>query len=62
MAKNKPKTYTKPELIAKLKEISAMGFIPNARKGNAGGIGNTLEDLSVSKKTIYQYQTPRNGN
>ena len=22
-----------------------MGFIPNARKGNAGGIGNTLEDL-----------------
>ncbi len=45
MAKNKPKTYTKPELIAKLKEISAIGWIPNARRGNAGGIGNTLEDL-----------------
>jgi len=45
MAKNKPKTYTKPELITKLKEISAMGWIPNARRGNAGGIGNTLEDL-----------------
>ena len=45
MTKNKPKTYTKPELIAKLKEISAMGWIPNARRGNAGGIGNTLEDL-----------------
>ncbi len=45
MAKNKPRTYTKPELIARLKEISAMGFIPNARRGNAGGIGNTLEDL-----------------
>ncbi|MDP3999060.1 MAG: MvaI/BcnI family restriction endonuclease [bacterium] len=45
MNKNKPKTYTKPELIAKLKEISAMGWIPNARRGNAGGIGNTLEDL-----------------
>ena len=45
MTKNKPKTYTKPELIAKLKEISAMGFIPNARRGNAGGIDNTLEDL-----------------
>src|SRR3989339_2128597 len=45
MTKNKPKTYTKPELIAKLKEISAMGFVPNARRGNAGGIGNTLEDL-----------------
>jgi hypothetical protein len=43
--KNKPKTYTKPELIAKLKKISAMGFVPNARRGNAGGIGNTLEDL-----------------
>ncbi len=41
----KPKTYTKPELIAKLKEISTMGWIPNARRGNAGGIGNTLEDL-----------------
>jgi len=41
----KPVIYTKPALIAKLKEISAMGFIPNARKGNQGGIGNTLEDL-----------------
>jgi hypothetical protein len=45
MAKNKPKTYTKVELIARLKEISAIGFVPNARRGNAGGIGNTLEDL-----------------
>jgi len=45
MAKNKPKIYTKLELIAKLKEISAIGFVPNARRGNAGGIGNTLEDL-----------------
>ncbi|MEK7136534.1 MAG: MvaI/BcnI family restriction endonuclease, partial [Patescibacteria group bacterium] len=41
----KPFIYTKPALISKLKEISAMGFISNARKGNAGGIGNTLEDL-----------------
>lgn len=41
----KPFIYTKPALIAKLKEISAMGFVPNARKGNHGGIGNTLEDL-----------------
>lgn len=37
--------YTKPILIDKLKEISKMGWIPNARKGNHGGIGNTLEDL-----------------
>jgi hypothetical protein len=41
----KPKIYTKPALIAKLKEIAGMGFIPNARRGNQGGIGNTLEDL-----------------
>lgn len=42
---SKPKIYTKPALIAKLKEISTMGFIQNTRKGNAGGVGNTLEDL-----------------
>lgn len=41
----KPFTYTKQELINKLKEIASMGFVPNARHGNAGGIGNTLEDL-----------------
>lgn len=41
----KPTIYTKPALITKLKEISAIGFIPSARKGNHGGIGNTLEDL-----------------
>ncbi|MEK7582867.1 MAG: MvaI/BcnI family restriction endonuclease [Patescibacteria group bacterium] len=41
----KPKIYTKQALIEKLKEISSMGFIPNARRGNAGGVGNTLEDL-----------------
>lgn len=45
MTKNKTKTYTKPELISKLKQISAIGWIPNARRGNAGGVGNTLEDL-----------------
>ncbi len=41
----KPKIYTKQSLIEKLKEIASMGWIPNARRGNAGGIGNTLEDL-----------------
>lgn len=41
----KPVLYTKPALIAKLKTISKMGWISNGRKGNAGGIGNTLEDL-----------------
>lgn len=41
----KPKTYTKQGLIAKLKEISEMGWINNGRHNNHGGIGNTLEDL-----------------
>jgi hypothetical protein len=41
----KPKFFTKPGLIEKLKKISEMGWIPNVRKGNHGGIGNTLEDL-----------------
>jgi hypothetical protein len=39
------KTFTKEELVTKLKEIAAKGWIPNARHGNHGGIGNTLEDL-----------------
>lgn len=39
------KIYTKPQLIKKLKEISQQGWIRNGRHGNAGGIGNTLEDL-----------------
>ena len=39
------KTYTKPQLIKKLKEISKQGWVPNTRHGNAGGIGNMLEDL-----------------
>lgn len=37
--------FTKSDLIARLKDISAAGFVPNARKGNHGGIGNTLEEL-----------------
>lgn len=39
------KIYTKEELIDALREIRARGFIPCARVGNHGGIGNTLEDL-----------------
>ena len=37
--------YTKEALIAELKRIREQGWIPNARPGNAGGVGNTLEDL-----------------
>ncbi len=41
----KPIIFSKQVLINKLKEIVARGFVPNARRGNSGGIGNTLEDL-----------------
>jgi hypothetical protein len=39
------KIYTKDELIERLKQIRSTGWIPNARPGNVGGVGNTLEDL-----------------
>ncbi|RZL41892.1 MAG: MvaI/BcnI restriction endonuclease family protein, partial [Pedobacter sp.] len=39
------KIYTKESLIQELKDISNRGWIENARHGNHGGIGNTLEDL-----------------
>jgi hypothetical protein len=39
------KLYTKESLITELQKIAKRGWIENARKGNDGGIGNTLEDL-----------------
>jgi hypothetical protein len=39
------KIYTKDGLIRELKNIASKGWIDNARCGNQGGIGNTLEDL-----------------
>lgn len=39
------KTYTKPELINKLIAVTKTGWIKSGRHGNAGGVGNTLEDL-----------------
>jgi hypothetical protein len=36
---------TKEDLIRALRDIRNRGWIPNARHGNAGGVGNTLEDL-----------------
>lgn len=39
------KIYTKETLIIELLKINNQGWIPNARIGNAGGVGNTLEDL-----------------
>jgi hypothetical protein len=39
------KIYSKEELIEKLQEIRAAGWIKNARHGNVGGVGNTVEDI-----------------
>jgi len=39
------KLYTKESLTAELQKIAKRGWIENARKGNDGGIGNTLEGL-----------------
>ena len=36
---------SKDEWISKLLEIRSLGWVPNARPGNHGGVGNTLEDL-----------------
>jgi len=36
---------SKKELIEKLKEIRRNGWIQNARPGNQGGVGNTIEDI-----------------
>ena len=45
-----PVIYSKQELIDKLKEIASRGWVKNARQGNAGGVGNTLEDLLKIKE------------
>ena len=37
--------YTKKALTARLEAITEMGWVPNVRHGNHGGIGNTLEQL-----------------
>ena len=39
------KTYTKETLIEALRVIREKEWIENARHGNDGGVGNTLEDL-----------------
>jgi len=38
-------TYTKEDVIESLRKIKAKGWVQNRRHGNAGGVGNTLEDL-----------------
>ena len=39
------KTYNKEALIVALKAIRQQGWIADAREGNVGGVGNTVEDL-----------------
>jgi hypothetical protein len=39
------KIITKEQLINELRNIKNSGWIKNARHGNVGGIGNTLEDI-----------------
>ncbi len=39
------KLWTKEELIGRLREIREMGWIESGRHGNAGGVGNTIEDI-----------------
>ena len=39
------KTYTKESITEILRDIRRRGWFPNARPGNPGGVGNTLEDL-----------------
>lgn len=41
-------------LKKRFKEIKAMGWVANQRPGNAGGIGNTLEDLlGVAENNLH---------
>ena len=39
------KILTKKQFINALREIRQKGWFLNARPGNSGGVGNTLEDL-----------------
>lgn len=47
------KTYTKKSLIAELNHIRNKGWILNKRKGNHGGVGNTLEEeLGIEENNL----------
>jgi len=56
------KVYTKESLIEELRKIRDMGWIPNARPGNVGGVGNTLEDLLGIEEITYPCLMPPNGS
>lgn len=47
------KIYTKNELITKLLGLNDIGWVPNGRFGNHGGVGNTLEDyLGIEENNL----------
>ena len=37
--------FSKESLIEELRKIHEMGWVENRRRGNAGSVGNVLEDL-----------------
>ena len=37
--------FTKESLVLEMRKIRDRGWVPNSRPGNAGGVGNTLEDM-----------------
>lgn len=37
--------FTKETLVSRLREIRSLGWVDTQRRGNDGGVGNTLEDL-----------------
>ena len=61
--------YSKEQLIEKLTEIREMGWIKNRRPNNAGGVGNTLEDLlgitennlAIANSGEWELKCHRNG-
>lgn len=47
------KVFSKEGLIQELKEIGQRGWIKNSRRGNVGGVGNTLEDeLGIKENNL----------
>lgn len=64
------KLFTKEELVAALCELRSRGWIRNARPGNVGGVGNTLEDLlgieennlPIPNASEWELKTQRRGS
>jgi hypothetical protein len=45
--------YTRSELVEKLRQLKAKGWVRNARPFNQGGVGNTVEDyLGIRENNI----------